>query len=194
VSPPADAAPGSAADLVHRILNADSSAEAELIERYRRAVAALAQRHTPAAADAEDVFQETFRLVIEKLRQGELREPERLSGFVCSIARNLAIAASRRARRYLPAETIDAQPAVGSGQLETVLQRENVNLVRRVLSELSSERDREVLRRFYLIEDPKAVICQRMGLSSLQFDQVLFRARQRYRALFSRIAEGKREI
>jgi RNA polymerase sigma-70 factor (ECF subfamily) len=53
-----------------------------------------------------------------------------------------------------------------------------------VLAELPSERDRQVLFRFYLAEEDKDQICKDLGLSSLHFNRVVFRARERYRDLY----------
>ncbi len=56
--------------------------------------------------------------------------------------------------------------------------------MRRVLEELPTERDREVLSRFYLAEDDSKKICADLGLATSHFKRVLFRARERYRTLF----------
>ena len=56
-------------------------------------------------------------------------------------------------------------------------------LVRRVLQELANERDRQILLRFYIAEEDKDRISADYGLSSLQFNRVLHRARQRYKEL-----------
>ena len=61
---------------------------------------------------------------------------------------------------------------------------EKARLVRRLIGELPTDRDRQVLYRFYIAEDDKAAICQDLELSSLHFNRVLHRARQRYRELY----------
>jgi hypothetical protein len=72
-------------------------AEERLIELYGRSVAVLLARHTNGRPEAEDLFQDTFRIAIEKLRRGELREAEKLPGFLAGIARSLAIEHERTA-------------------------------------------------------------------------------------------------
>jgi RNA polymerase sigma-70 factor (ECF subfamily) len=67
---------------------------------------------------------------------------------------------------------------------------ERAALVRRVLAEMPSERDRQILFRFYLAEDDKESICLDLGLTSLHFNRVLFRARERYRELYEETAAG----
>jgi RNA polymerase sigma-70 factor (ECF subfamily) len=51
--------------------------------------------------------------------------------------------------------------------------------VRELIAELPTERDRLIVKRFYLDEEDKGVICDELGLSPLHFDKVIFRARQR---------------
>jgi RNA polymerase sigma-70 factor (ECF subfamily) len=157
------------------------------VELYGRPVAILLDRHTNGRPEAEDLFQDTFRLVLEKLRAGELREAARLPGFVAQIARNLAIEHYRKAARRKTepdSEALDTVPARLPGQLGEILQRENVSLVRRVIHDLGNDRDRQILLRYYIAEEDKDRISGDLGLTSLQFNRVLHRARQRYKELY----------
>jgi hypothetical protein len=45
---------------------------------------------------------------------------------------------------------------------------------------LPVQRDREVLERYYLHEEPRTVIRESLQLTDMQFNQVLWRARQRF--------------
>lgn len=176
------------AELVRRIVAGDPAAEAELVRRFDRALTFLLRRLTRDEAVAEDLYQETFRLVIEKVRSGELREAERLPGFVSSLARNLFLGAARtsgRRRKWHgdPEETV-AAPDPAPGQLARLLARERAAAVRGVLSELRNDRDREILSRYYIAGEQKEDICRDLELSDLHFNRVLFRARQRYKELF----------
>jgi RNA polymerase sigma-70 factor, ECF subfamily len=183
-------------ELAGRIRDGDRAAEDDLIEKYRRAVTALVQRATRGRSEADDLFQDTFRIAIEKLRAGELREPERISGFICGIANHLVGEHFRRVsqRPARPLEAADAEAAGSSAvpdALHQILEQENARIVRQVLNELPLDRDRTVMSRFYISEEPKAAICADTGLSSLQFDQILFRARQRYRVLYEKAIQKK---
>jgi len=175
-------------ELVRRIVSRDPAAEAELVRRFSRAVSFLLRRLTRDEAMMEDLYQETFRLVIEKVRGGELREAERLPGFVSSMARNLFLVAVRRVGRRQKwqgdPEAADTAPDPAPGQLSRLLAQERAALVRRVLAELANDRDREILSRYYIADQDKDVICRDLNLSDLHFNRVLFRARQRYRELF----------
>ncbi len=46
-----------------------------------------------------------------------------------------------------------------------------------------TDRDRQILYRFYIAEEDKERICADLDLSSLHFNRVLFRARQRFKDL-----------
>jgi RNA polymerase sigma-70 factor (ECF subfamily) len=185
----AESPPG---DLVRRIRSGDTGAEAELVTRFGEGLAFLLRRWTRDHAAAEDLYQETFRLAIEKIRRGEVRDPDRLAGFLRSLAKNLSIHHYRRgASRELREEDLESAPEPvesEAGQLDRLLRQEKAAAVRQVLEELASERDRQVLFRFYIAEEDKERIRSDLGLSSLDFNMVLFRARRRYRDLYERHA------
>lgn len=173
-------------DLVARIQAGDPRAEARVLALYGRAIRVILDRHTNGRPEAEDLFQDTFRTGLEKLRRGELREPAKLPGFLAQIARSLAIEHYRklsRRRTDADSDAVLAAVAPDAGALTGLLARENAALVRQVLQELGNERDRQILLRFYLAEDDKERIAGDLGLSGLQFNRVLHRARQRYKEL-----------
>jgi DNA-directed RNA polymerase specialized sigma24 family protein len=53
-----------------------------------------------------------------------------------------------------------------------------------------SRRDREILRRFYVEEQPQEMICEEMGLSYNQFRLLKSRAKARFGELGKRVAAG----
>lgn len=184
-------------ELVRRIRAGDASAEGELFAKYERGVTIVIQRACGDASTVDDLCQQTFQMVLEKLRRGDLREPEKLSGFICSLARNLVIDHFRKAG---PNRLPGPNPGEGSGPvdprtgpLERMLKVEKASIVRRVLADLPSERDREILFRVYIAEDEKDSICRALGLTSLHFNRVLFRARERYRELYEKTTGMERE-
>jgi RNA polymerase sigma-70 factor (ECF subfamily) len=175
------------AALVERIRAGERSAEQELVERYSRGVSFVIRQLVKDRDAVDDIYQETFRLVLEKIRAGVVREPERLSGFIASIARNLVTEQFRRVSRRRLREEPEADQPIASpspSQLEGLLREEKNSLVRRVLASLSSDRDRKILYRFYLADDDKDEICADLGVTNLHFNQILCRARERYKKLF----------
>jgi RNA polymerase sigma-70 factor (ECF subfamily) len=178
-----------AGQLVARILAGEKTAESELVQQYSRGVSIILNRATGDRSLSEDLSQETFQLTLEKIRRGEVREPEKLSGFICSLARNLATDHYRRSPRselVADPEAVELIAESAPSQLDRVLQAEKSKRVRQLLGELS-ERDREILQRFYIEEEDKDRICADLKLSSLHFNRVLHRARERYRELHRRL-------
>jgi RNA polymerase sigma-70 factor (ECF subfamily) len=176
-------------ELVARIIAGEKAAESELIQQYSRGVSVILNRATGDPSVSEDLSQETFRITLEKIRAGEVREPERLSGFIVSLAKNLASEYFRKSRRtegFADPDAVYLIPESAPNQLDRLLQAEKAKIVRRVLSELSG-RDRQILERFYIAEDDKDQICADLQLSSLHFNRVLYRARERYRELYERL-------
>lgn len=178
--------------LVERIRAGERGAEAELVERYNRGLMLLLRRLTGDPALSEDLCHETLRIVLEKLRAGELREPERLAGFVRGTAKYLHANEVRKVgrRRRAGESPVPTEPEevpevadAGPGPLDRLLQAEDQQRVRRLLGELGSERDRQVLLQVYLAETSREEVCSAMGLSPLQLNVILFRARQRFREL-----------
>ncbi len=159
--------------LVERIRAGEARAEEELVQRYCRGVSFMILEHGGQAA-LEDLRQDTFRLALEKIRRGDVHKPERLSGFMCGLARNLTLDYVRRIKAH--PET-DIEPATqladpAPSQLDHLLQKEKAQLVRQVLQKLRNPRDRQALFRFYLAEEDKEQICADLGLTSFQFNQV----------------------
>ncbi len=182
----APAAAASSAELVARIRAGEAAAESELVARFARPLRLLLERQTNRRPEAADLFQEVCRLVLTKLRAGELRDAEKLPGFVAQIGRSLAIEHYRKAARRKTEPDSDALGAAvdpAASPLAELLASERASLVRRLIAELGTSRDRELLLRFYVAEEDREQIAADFGLTSLQLNRVLHRARQRLRAL-----------
>jgi RNA polymerase sigma-70 factor (ECF subfamily) len=154
--------------------------DAALHRYYARLLKSLARR-CGNTADAGDLLHEAVRITIEHLKDGRVRDVERLPGYIFRTALNLL----RNHRRVMgnrpqcraPVESADvvAGPTIADPLHDDSIRRE----VRVALAALPVERDRAIIRRFYLDEDPKHRICQDLNLSPAHFDRVIFRARQR---------------
>jgi RNA polymerase sigma-70 factor (ECF subfamily) len=66
--------------------------------------------------------------------------------------------------------------------------RQLAEAVAALLEELPTERDRQMLMRFYLDGTDKQQLCRELGLSPKHFDRVLMRARTRLRTIIERCA------
>jgi RNA polymerase sigma-70 factor (ECF subfamily) len=183
--------------LAGRVLRGETAAEEALVKRFQRGVMQILLSETPDRELARDLTQETFVIVIERLRAGPLDDPTRLAGYVAQTARNLLIAETRRFVRrktHLDPDAVDAAADDTSRQEQTREADSAAEVVRKLLTQLKSERDREVMVRFYLDEESKASICTDLRLTDLQFNQVLFRARDRLRHLLSNAGLQQRDL
>ena len=181
-------------ELVSRIRAGDQQAEVELVECYSSVVMSIIRREVGDTALTDDLYQESFCIILEKVRRGDVREVEKLSGFVCGVARNQVIRHFQRAarqRNLTETEDADSISHPAPDQLEQLLQREKADIVRQILKEMTNERDIQVLFRFYLAEHDKKQICVDLGLTSMQFNLVIHRARERYKELYERAMRDK---
>jgi RNA polymerase sigma-70 factor (ECF subfamily) len=173
-------------EIVSRVMAGDSAAEEEVVRRYRQGVALIIDQIVRSESATDDVSQETFRIVLKKLRRGDLRQPDRLSGFICSVAKNTAINYIRRARRFQNSDEIgnvEHIPDRAPSQLDEILKQEKAKAVRQAINELKIERDRILLFRYYIAEEDKDRICQDLGLTRTQFSNVIYRALARIKEL-----------
>jgi RNA polymerase sigma-70 factor (ECF subfamily) len=184
IAPPAEADAG--ARLAARVSAGDVAAEGELVSRYERGVMLVLQRITPDRELCRDLCQETFVVVLRRLRATPLEDPSRLAGFIAQTARNLAIAEKRRyVRRRTDAdsEAIDEISDSAPSREDESEAQSAANAVRMMLQQLKSPRDRSAIARYYLDEENKEAICSDLGLNERQLNVILFRARDRLRQL-----------
>ena len=170
--------------IVQGILEGNVSAETELVERYSRGLRFLLIRKSGDEERARDLLQETFLIAFRKLREKPLDQPERLAGYLKGIADNVARSGGRkRNREPLPmdSEAIAAIPADDIRPFQSISSEQTHAAVQEMLDSMPVERDREVLRRYYIYDQDKPAICRALGLDSLHFNRVLHRAKGRFR-------------
>jgi RNA polymerase sigma factor (sigma-70 family) len=104
------------AELVEQSLAGDRRAFGRIVARYQSLVCALAYSATGSRSHSEDLAQETFVTAWQKLR--DLREPGRLSAWLCGIARNVIHGDRRRLERQPAHEaaTLDAARELPSAE------------------------------------------------------------------------------
>jgi RNA polymerase sigma factor (sigma-70 family) len=91
-------------DLVRRYCAGDPTSIPALMSRFRPVIAGAARRHVYSAHDIDDVIQETWLAFVTKAPQ--IREPERVVGWLRTTATNLARRiAMRNSRTELVDET-----------------------------------------------------------------------------------------
>lgn len=177
------------AALARRIGEGDRSAESEMVERYGRGLLLLLVRRTGDPALADDLYQDTFRTVIERLRREPIEDAGRLAGYLRGIANNLAVAHHRKQVRRATesdSEFVAKVPDLGGNPVSRLSDDQLAGVVHTLLSELGQERDREILRRFYVLEQSKEEICADLAVDGIRFNGVLHRAKRRFREVVVR--------
>lgn len=136
---------------------------------------------------AEDLVNDAVAETLAKLHGQLIEEPERLGGFIYAVAVNLLKNHRRRIcnRGDLRVAIFDDLPA-GGDPTECLDRTQLAARVWKVIEELPMQRDREIVKRFYLDEEEKESICADLDLTPGHFDRVAFRARQRMKVLLSR--------
>jgi RNA polymerase sigma-70 factor (ECF subfamily) len=179
---------------VFRLTDADSAlvslhSPAEL-QRLREGVLSVLRRELRDKALAEDLCNETFRIVLERLHEQPLEDPDKLAPYLAQTARFLARSDHRIAKRR---RTVTGQQEAieGFGDPEAdptaATQTEaRAKAVRQVLMEIPNVRDREILVRVYLRDQDKQQVCRELGIHESHYRRVVFRARERFRALIEK--------
>jgi len=178
-----------AADLVRQIGLGVRAAEEALVKRYGAGLLYLLKRRSRDPDLALDIRQDALRVVIEKLRSGPIEQPERLAAYLRGVALNLCVAQRRKDfRRATTAdsEALEAAADDRAGPSDLLSAEQLKRAVRQLLDELPTPRDRDILTRVYLLDEDKDAICAALGVDSVHFNRVLFRAKQRFRELIVR--------
>ena len=175
-------------NVVEQIRAGDPAGDEALYRNLSSGARLFLQRRL-ATQDVEDRIHDLFVIVVETIRRGQLREPERLMGFVRTVLNrqlNLEISRIIHTRHT----SIDLESA---GDLTTAdpspeqqaARRQKVTLMKQILRKMS-DREFEVLTRFYLREQPPERIRLDMGLTQTQFNLLKSRAKTRLTELMQR--------
>lgn len=170
------------ADLARRITAASaagaSDAEAELYTRLAPRVRLYGLRHLRDEQAAADLTQQVLLMTIERLRDGKIREPERLPSFVLGMCRMVVLdlkRGSRRRTRVLEqyADDVPRAMAVGEPRLDT--ERLTACLER------LGERERTILVLTFRSDSTASEVAQELGLTAANVRVIRHRALARLR-------------
>src|SRR5690242_13178571 len=177
VSEEVEGAPAEAAEhagwveLVERIRLEKTDGMEELYQLFSRGIRYYLCRQL-GPQELDDKVHDTFLIVVQAIRRGDLREPERLMGFVRTVVRRQVagyidrVVHSRREELNLDVGIRVADRRHNPEQSAAFQQK--VDFMLGVLGSLSP-RDQEILRRFYLDEQTQEQICEEMDLTETQF-------------------------
>jgi RNA polymerase sigma factor (sigma-70 family) len=146
------------AELVARCRAGDQVAWEALVDRYARYVHAIVARvYRLEGHDAEDVFQEVFARVFERL--DTLRDGDALRPWIAQTARNCAVDSLRRSGREMPVDVVPEDADDGVERLDEAL------TVHAALDRLSPD-CHEILDRFFCRDESYRTIGAELELPS----------------------------
>ena len=174
--------------LIHAVLSGDDAAFGTLVEKYQRSVHALAWRKTGNFHDAEEITQDTFLLVYQKL--STLRDPSKFLGWLYVIANRLCLKWLRKQKSEKHLQSLEATPMEEmaetayvhyvSEQRETEATEHRFEIVKKLLEKLP-ERERTVMTLHYLGEMTIKEMSRFLGVSVETIKVRLYRGRERLR-------------
>jgi RNA polymerase sigma-70 factor (ECF subfamily) len=172
--------------VVGRIRDGDRSAEDELHQVFSRGIRFFILRQL-GFESLEDNVHDCFLAAVTAIQKGQVREPERLMGFVRTIVkRKIAQMISMGVVERTPLCSLE-QPFVshlsnaGANPEYLAIEKDRLEQARTVVTKLPS-REREILTRFYVMDQPKEQICEEMKLTETQFRLIKSRTKARLTA------------
>lgn len=149
--------------LVEAIRRGDPSAEERLIVAFQRPVLCMLTARTRDPEASRDLAQEALMAALKAIREGRLRQADRLAGFVAGTARNLALK-YHRSRRVDPLPLEDAPEPPADPPWKQYEAAERVALVEQALDRLE-DAERQVMELTWLEGLEPREIAERLGLS-----------------------------
>jgi RNA polymerase sigma factor (sigma-70 family) len=179
--------------LVTRIHDGNPSGMEELYTIFGKGIRYFLLRNL-GGDELEDKVHDCFVIVAQAIRNGELRDPSRLMGYVRTvvkrqIAASIELSVNRRRTHVDYEDTLFSLTDWKDDPEKSLQQRQRADIARRVLNGIS-RRDREILHRFYVEEQTQEQICEDMSLSYNQFRLLKSRAKARFGELGKRLAGG----
>jgi len=133
----------------------------------------------------EDIRQETLLRVLRIVRMKGVEHPERFGAFVSGVCSNVMMELLRREMRH-EGLAPEFEPADDRVDLDVLLvNQQRRRQVNSVLEELP-EKDRQLLRMFFLEERDKSEICKRFKVRKDYLRVMLHRAKVRFRSVHSK--------
>jgi RNA polymerase sigma-70 factor (ECF subfamily) len=174
--------------VVDQIRHGDPAGE-ETLYRVLRKGSRLFLRRRLETDDVDDRVHDLFVILVEAVRRGDVREPERFMGFVRTVLnRQLGHAISdlvRKRETYVPATTADEIRGPEPDPEQQAVRNQKLRLMQNMLRDLN-ERETEILTRSYIRQQTPDQIAGEMGLSTAQVYLVKSRAKARLADLVKR--------
>lgn len=179
------------AQLAERIRAGDRHAEAQLLDHYSRGVRAIVRTQCrPGEPHVDDLTQEVLALLLRKMRAGAIQDPAALPHYLRVAIRHACAAHYRQQQRGEGQGDAVEEADAEADPIHDAARTQRLAALRQLLADLPVERDREVLRRFYLLDHSSERICEELQIDNSHFHRVIHRARSRLRQAMERAGVG----
>ncbi|MCW9705588.1 RNA polymerase sigma factor [Fodinibius salsisoli] len=126
-------------ELVTAINNNDTRKINKLIDLIRpRLIAFLCIHMNAGEADAKDIAQDSLIIAIETIEEDELREPQQVIKYMLSICKNRYLKYLKKQKK-ISATDISKHQEQGPNQLQALLNKEQMRLLRLCLQQLKKK-------------------------------------------------------
>ncbi len=169
----------------------------ELIRSHERTLRRTARRYSLCADDAEDALQRALEILLTK---APTSDPRQLIRWMQTVTKHEALAVRRTRERNLglpvpvtrdeDSDWVQSIPSEKDGPADSAERRERIGRAREALKTLKPQE----LRALTLLAEgySYAEICEQTGWTYTKVNRCLAEGRQRFRAVFGSIEEGRR--
>jgi RNA polymerase sigma-70 factor, ECF subfamily len=173
-----------------RLRSGDPRTQAHFFAYFSRLMQLKLRSRLRAAHEIEDVKQETFARFFTALREGKIRQPDRLGPFVNAMCANVLREQYRdHDPRLSPIEDDAGANEIPDSATDVegfVLSKQLQGKVREILDQMP-ERDRRILRAIFLEEQDKDEVCREFRVQRDYLRVLLHRAKLAFKAEYLKI-------
>lgn len=177
-------------------MEGDKDAESQFYEKYYRWLVFIIRKRYVESSWVEDIAQEALVVTITSLQDAKVENPDRVLGYLRRTGLRMAARFMTRENKQLLSDPqvlaeLEASPENVAAKTEWI---DLIECAKQCIDDLTVPRDRDILRRYFVLGAEKGEICRDLNLDSGLFDRVLFRAKGRLRELFTKKhLDGRRE-
>ncbi len=175
-----------AEELAIKIISGDAQASNEFVRLNYSWLLFIIRRKFFKSNNHEDILQDSFILVLNKLQQGQVHNPKTILAYLRTTAINIGFEYLRKDKKFTSAVDQEMLGIIEGSEINILSQLiwdDKIKYVQLVMDELRKQRDKDILMDFYFNDLDKPTICKKLELTSDHFDKVLFRAKQRLKLL-----------
>jgi RNA polymerase sigma-70 factor (ECF subfamily) len=170
---------------LQRLRSGDFLVQEHFVNYFTELIHLKLRSRVSSSQAIEDIRQETFFRVFRALKNGDIRQADRLGSYVNSICNNVLKEHYRHGTRETPleGEPDESFPDGSVDVLNSMMRKQSQENVRQILDKMP-ERDRRILKAIFIDETDKDTVCRDFGVDRNYLRVLLHRAKQAFKALY----------